>query len=624
MPPTADKTTDWRAEINELIDGGDATRAYHKLADRTLGTPAIHEIPFLIKQMEATCSNPHAISIGFLSTFTLEPIKPTLRALGLAHGFDIDPYFGPFGQFETELMNPASGLAQHAPQIVVFAWRLEDLAPRFHQEFLDCGADELASIVEDVKTRISALVDASRANLANAHILLHSFVAPNENPLGVIDYAHQAGRGAIVRELNEFLVDLRNTREGVQILDCNAVARRSGQAWHDVRYWYRARAPLGPEAQRELATEYVKFTRAISGRTKKVVVTDLDNTLWGGILGEDGVPGIQSGEDYPGNAFVAYQRELKELSRRGIVLAINSKNNEADVKEAFAKKAGMGVGWDDFVARRINWQDKAQNMRELAQELSLGLDSFVFVDDNPVEVEIIRQELPEVTVVQVPADPALLPGLLSQRGYFDSVIYSAEDRKRSEFYKAESGRRELQQSATDLESYYRSLGMKLTVYDVGEQETPRVAQLTQRTNQFNMTTRRYTETDIAQFRGSDKHRVRAYRLVDKFGDNGIIAVTITERKDDAEWIDTFLMSCRVIGRTVESSILSLAALEAKENGAKALIGDLLFTKKNIPARGVYAACGFDKVEDLEDGERYQLDLSGDVPAVPDWMPVEQG
>ncbi|MGE3182637.1 MAG: HAD-IIIC family phosphatase, partial [Phycisphaerae bacterium] len=609
MPPTADKASDWRAEIKELIDSGATARAYHKLADRTLESPAIYEYPFLIKQMEATCPNPHAIRIGFLSTFTLEPIKPMLRAIGFAHGFDIDAYFGPFGQFETELMNPASGLAQQQPNIVVLAWRLEDLAPRLHHDFLDCSEEELAAIVEDVKRRVMSLVDACRANISQAHLILHTFAYANENPLGVIDYAHKAGRGSIVRQLNNALRELRSAREGVQLLDTEAVARRSGPAWHDPRYWYRARAPLGPDAQRELATEYVKFARAISGKTKKVLITDLDNTLWGGILGEDGIPGIKSGEDFPGNAFVTYQRELKELSRRGIVLAINSKNNEADVKEAFERKAGMGVAWDDFVARRINWQDKAQNMRELADELSLGLDSFVFVDDNPVEVEMIRQELPEVTVVLVPSDPALLPGLLSRRGYFDSVIYSAEDRKRNEFYKAESGRRELQQSATDLESYYRSLGMKLTVYDVSEQETPRVAQLTQRTNQFNMTTRRYTETDIARFRGSDKHRVRAYRLEDKFGDNGIIAVTIAERKEDAEWIDTFLMSCRVIGRTVESSILSLVALEAKENGASALAGDLLFTKKNIPARGVYAACGFEKVADLEEGERYRLNLS---------------
>jgi FkbH-like protein len=245
----------------------------------------------------------------------------------------------------------------------------------------------------------------------------------------------------------------------------------------------------------------------------------------------------------------------------------------------------------------------------------------VFIDDNPVELEIIQQQLPEVTLVQAPREAADLPGLLSRRGYFDHVIFSEEDRRRGEWYQAQAQRAQFARSSGDIESFYRSLAMRLTVLEVGDAELARVAQLTQRTNQFNMTTRRYSEADIRRFLGSSDHVVRAYRLEDRFGDNGVIGVVIMERAGDVCRLDTFLMSCRVIGRTVETAIVALIAEEARARQAVAVIGEFLPTKKNAPAREVYPKLGFGKVAESETCITWRLDLAGPRLDVPGWFEV---
>jgi FkbH-like protein len=466
-----------------------------------------------------------------------------------------------------------------------------------------------------------ALVETSKTNFPKAQLLLHAFVAPAYPALGIIDFQHPHGHHQAVDSLNAGLRKLAAETEGVHLVDCEGLARRAGPEWFDARYWYTARAQLGPKGLMALAWEYVKYVRALTGKSKKVLITDLDNTLWGGILGEDGVDGIALGPNYPGNAFMAFQYEVKQLSRRGVVLAINSKNNENDVREAFAEHDHMVLKWDDFAAVRVNWRDKVTNMQELAEELSLGLDSFVFIDDNPYELEMVQQALPEVTVVNVPREPSELPGLLSRLGLFDTVIYSEEDRKRSQFYQSQVQRTQLKRSSTSLDEFYRSLIMSLTVYDVGEAQTPRVAQLTQRTNQFNMTTRRYTESDIRRFRGDSGCLVRAYRLEDRFGDNGIISVVIVKKEDQSWYLDTFLMSCRVIGRKVEAAILALLAQQAREAGVTSLVGDFLPTKKNTPAKVVYPQYGFEKVEEDSDHIRYKLELGSTNLYVPEWFEV---
>ena len=613
-------TKEFRLEITRLAEQ-DPTQVARLLAQRTLSDPPFHEFPWLAKELAQRVVRPVTYRLGLLSTFTLEPIRDILYATALAQGFDIKLYFGGFQQLEQEIIALGSGLTRHEPQGIVFAWSLQDISPTLWQCILDLTERDIQAEIESVNNRISAIIEASKTNFPGAQLLLHTFTPPNYSALGIIDFEQSCGHRRAIGDLNSGLWKLARETEGVHLVDCEAMARRTGADWFDARYWYTARARLGPRSLNVLASEYVKYVRAFTGKTKKVLVMDLDGTLWGGILGEDGVNGIALGPNYPGNAFMAFQYEIKQLSRRGVVLAINSKNNEDDVREAFAKHNHMVLKWDDFAATRVNWQDKVANMRELAESLFLGLDSFVFIDDSPYEADMVQRALPEVTVVQVPREPSDLPGLLSCLGFFDSVIYSEEDRKRSEFYRSQTQREQLKKSSTDLEAFYRSLAMRLTIYDVGEANTSRVAQLTQRTNQFNMTTRRYTESDIKRFREDTDYLVRAYRLEDKFGDNGIISVVIVKKDAQSWYLDTFLMSCRVIGRTVETAILAILAQEASKAGATSLVADFLPTKKNAPARDVYPQHGFKIVEQGSDFIRYKLSLDDAGLFLPDWFKV---
>jgi len=613
-------TEEFRSEITKLAEQ-DPAQVSHLLARRALESSSFHEFPWLAKELRRWVAQPITYRLALLSTFTLESIRDVLRAIALAQDFDLTLYFSGFQQLEQEVMSLESGLARHEPQGIVFAWSLQDISPIIWQSPLELTESDAQAEIENVNNRIFTLVEASKSNFPKAQLLLHTFVAPTYPALGAIDFKHPRGHRQAVDNLNAGLRKLAGEIEGVHLVDCEGLARRAGSEWFDARYWYTARAQLGPKGLMALAWEYVKYVRALTGKSKKVLITDLDNTLWGGILGEDGVDGIALGPNHPGNAFVAFQYEIKQLSRRGVVLAINSKNNENDVREAFAKHDHMVLKWDDFAAVRVNWRDKLTNMQELAEELSLGLDSFVFIDDSPYELEMVQQALPEVTVVHVPREPSELPGLLSRLGLFDTVIYSEEDRKRSQFYRSQIQRTQLKRSSTSLDEFYRSLTMLLTVYDVGEAQTPRVAQLTQRTNQFNMTTRRYTESDIRQFREDSGYFLRTYRLEDKFGDNGIISVVIVRKEDQSWYLDTFLMSCRVIGRTVEAAILALLVQEARKAGVTSLVGDFLPTKKNAPAKDVYPQHGFEKVEESSDRIRYELELSKADLHLQDWFEV---
>ena len=614
----SDDSRTLKESVQALLAEGDKAAAHRLLVERCFAGAPAHEYRWLADRMAETSVDAVTLKVAFLSTYTVEPLRELLRALALAHGVAVEFYFGGFGQLEQEVLKPGSGLEAFEPDAVVLAWRLEDLLPGLSGVG---GRGDEDSVLE---TRLAALLDGLADGYQGSTVLAHTFDCPASVPMGVIDYEQPGGLRARVEHFNAVLRQCAESRPALHLVDTERVARRAGAAWFQPRHWYSARAPHGPAALLELSREYAAYLRALAGRTAKVVMLDLDNTLWGGVLGEDGADGVELGPDYPGNAFVAFQQELKGLAARGVLLVLNSKNNEDEVRGLFASHPHMLLGWDDFAASRVNWQDKASNAEELADELGLGLDSFVFVDDSPHELEVVGSRFPGVSTVQVPADPAELPGLLSRRGYFESLSFSAEDSRRGELYRAEGERKTLRGSSRSLDDFYRSLNMRLRVHEVGEGELARVAQLTQKTNQFNMTTRRYSEAETALLLTDDATVVRAYSLVDRFGDSGIVSVVIARKGSEAWELDSFLMSCRVIGRTVETAILALIADEARAASAGTLVGDFLPTKKNAPASGVYEAHGF--VEnggaDGEGGRRWSLDLGGDsAPRVPAWIEI---
>lgn len=378
---------------------------------------------------------------------------------------------------------------------------------------------------------------------------------------------------------------------------------------YDPRVNATSRSPWSVSFLSELGTGLAALSAALFGSPKKCVVVDCDNTLWGGVLGEDGVDGVRLGGGYPGSEYRSFQFFLKGLERRGFLLAINSKNNDEDVVDFFERSPDMVLSLEDFAARRINWQDKATNLQELASELNVGLDSFVFIDDSPVECAWVREALPEVQVEHFPSDPlAIAPFVASIQG-LERLAVTDADRGRTESIRANVERERLRAEAPDMENFVRSLGITLTVSRQDSDDVERISQLTQRTNQFNVTTHRYTPDDIRRW--MERGTVYSMRMRDRFSDYGTIAVVISH-PDDTEadrWvIDTFLLSCRAFGRSVESALLEVVLDDIEKSGATTVVSRYLRTPKNPMTRDFFPSHGFSVVFEADDERTFSLDL----------------
>jgi FkbH-like protein len=357
----------------------------------------------------------------------------------------------------------------------------------------------------------------------------------------------------------------------------------------------------------------------LSGRVAKALVVDLDNTLWGGVVGEDGLDGIQVGPEYPGAAYLALQRAIQALRHRGVLLAVASKNNPDEALDALDRHPGMLLRSGDFAALRINWNDKARSLREIAEELNIGVDSLAFLDDNPAEREQVRLELPEVTVVELPSDPMGYARALADCPVFERLSLTREDQQRGRLYEDQRQRADLQRASASLEDFLRSLEMEMSMGPVEPASVRRVAQLTQKTNQFNLTTRRYSEQEIDALASDPGARVYQVQVRDRFGDNGLVGVAITRRGADAWEIDTLLLSCRVIGRAVESAMLARLSDDARAAGATRLCGWFLPTAKNAPASDFYPSHGFSLLESSDGATRWEAGLGADRPRCPEWI-----
>jgi FkbH-like protein len=362
-----------------------------------------------------------------------------------------------------------------------------------------------------------------------------------------------------------------------------------------------------------------RLLAAIRGKSRKCLVLDLDNTLWGGVIGDDGLEGIVLAQgDSTGEAFLDVQRAALELRDRGIVLAVSSKNEDAVARAPFVSHPEMLLREHHVAVFQANWNDKATNIAAIAQELSLGIDSLVFLDDNPVERGLVRQMLPAVAVPELPEDPALYARTLAAAGYFESVTFSAEDRKRADFYQDNSRRVALQSRVGDLDAYLESLDMEIVFRPFDATGRSRITQLINKSNQFNLTTRRYTEPEVAAWEADPEAFTLQVRLLDAFGDNGMISVVICRRGSAARWeIDTWLMSCRVLGRRVEQMVLRELLLHARERGIETLVGTYLPTAKNAMVKDHFEKLGFTLASrDASGGTTWELDTRTEIAPAP--------
>ena len=410
-----------------------------------------------------------------------------------------------------------------------------------------------------------------------------------------------------VSDYNMALIQAEAKYSNVRLLDIREFTRQyPANEVFDWKYWFISQMGMNPRLSSPFSEWFARKLDEIALKRKKCLVLDLDNTLWGGVLGEDGIDGIKLGGDYPGKAFHYWQEALLGLSKSGVVLTVCSKNNEPDVLEAWEKNPFMVLKKDNFATWRINWTDKATNIREMADELNLGLDSFVFIDDNPAERELIRQALPMVEVPEFPVQPYELPIFFRDivEKYFRVYSVTSEDRQKTEQYKANAQRALAQRNFIDFDAFLESLDIRITIEAANDFNVPRIAQMTQKTNQFNLTTKRYTDSDIRSFMQAG-WRIWCITVADKFGDNGITGCVIV----NGDTIDEFLMSCRILGKGIEVAFIKKILSILKDRGVKAVKAEYFPTAKNAQVKDFYDHLGFTCLSETLDGARsYVLDL----------------
>lgn len=554
------------------------------------------------------------IRLAILASCTTAQVHPAIRVACLRREIDVVIYEGDYGQYWQELTDTASALHEFRPNTMLFALDAHHLAAGVNSAMTP---EDVDSAFTEITHRLGQCWRLARQSFA-CQIIQQTPLPVHPDLVGNNEHRLPGSKAAFIARLNAALRPMAD-EAGVELLSLDAQMAQDGiAAWHDPGLWHRAKQEISPVAGPMYGDLVARLVAAKQGRSHKCLVLDLDNTLWGGVIGDDGLEGIALGQGSAlGEAFVAFQAYVRELARRGVILAVCSKNDEANALEPFDKHPEMILKRGDIACFVANWSDKAANVRRIAEQLNIGLDSLVFVDDNPFERSLVRRELPMVAVPEVGDDPTTFARTLARAGYFEALGITQEDRERSGQYQGNRLREALKASATDLPSYLRSLQMTLSWRKFDAIGLSRAVQLINKTNQFNLTTRRYTEEDVLAVMNDPRAFGLQLRLIDRFGDNGIISIIIGKLQGDGTdlLIDTWLMSCRVLGRQVEQTTLNLVAEQARNLGARRLIGEYVPTKKNGMVRGHYRMLGFTVEHEGASGEsRAVLDLRQFRPA----------
>ncbi len=523
----------------------------------------------------------------FVATFTMDFVKPYLTVEGAHKGFQVQSLFAPFNQIEQQVLDRCSFLYQSQPDVIALALRLEEIAPNLTDRFLTLSESQIKQETGAVLARLKTLIEETRAH-SKAAILVFNFAAPAVLAAGLADAALAHSQTAIIQDLNNRLAAVCRPLPDVHIFDFARFWGECGLRAADPKLWYMGRIPMNGPAQILLAGRLARYLRALKLPACKCLVLDLDQTLWGGVLGEDGPAGIALGEEYPGVVFKDFQRRLLALRDRGVILALASKNNEQEVVDVFQGHPDMLIKLEDFSARQIHWQDKAASLNAIADELNIATDAMAFFDDNAVEREWVRAQLPAVTVIEVPANPMDYGKALEESGAFDQLVILDEDRKRAGLYRDQKERESLYKGSVSLEDFLGRLNIKVALGCIDGETLPRVAQLIAKTNQFNMTTRRYSAAELESMLANG-HAGLWIRAADRFGDYGLVGAAVAKEIRPAEWmIDVFLLSCRALGKNIEVVLLDELCDMVKKKGAKAIWGEHIPTPKNAPAKDFYA------------------------------------
>jgi FkbH-like protein len=576
------------ASARNLFAARHPDQAWHPLAEacKSSATPrTLRNAARLLAQARKTAAAPfrRRCRIALVSSTTIDFLAPILRAQCFGAGIDAEIYIGPFNQCEQEIRHPDSGLTRFRPDVIAIGtdWRSVGLRDE---------EDAPGGIVGEHIARLESLWREARERLG-ATVIQFNYEVPPFEALGHLSAALPGGRGHLLRAINLALWESAGRTQGVTILDVDQIAARFGKdRWNDPVLWHTAKQYPSAEAMPALGHQLTALLRAILGLTSKCLALDLDGVLWGGVIGEDGLAGIQLGGGPAGEAFVAFQRYLQSLTRTGVLLAVCSKNNFDDAVLPFRQHPEMVLREQDIAVFTANWKSKDENLRKIAAALNIGLDAMVFVDDNPAERSRVRQNLPQVEVVEMPADPALYISAVSRLALFETLAITREDRLRTASIRENLERKTLESTAGSVDDYLAQLDIKIQLTPFDEVNLPRIVQLINKTNQFNLTTRRRADAEVRGLLAAGAY-TQAMRASDRFGDSGLTGVLIAIPEDGGLRVDTWLMSCRVLGRRLEEAMFAALVRYAAENRCTHITGEYIPSAKNSQVADLYDRLG---------------------------------
>lgn len=563
--------------------------------------------------------------LAILRNFTVEPLLAVLEGELVAAGFYPELYLGDFDAIAQDVLDSKSALYAFKPDMIVVMTWLETLSPSLTSSFLRHSSEEINDEKDRIRKYVKDLVQAVR-NDSSAPILINNYVPPVEPTLGILDSQMPNGNFNEVVQLNQELLNDSKSTADVYVLDLARLFTAYGVLnSFDAKHWQMARVPFSARVMGAVGREVVRFVGALRGKAKKCLVIDCDNTLWGGVVGEDGLSGIKLGSTFPGSCYVALQEEILNLHDRGVILTLCSKNNEKDVLEVLRRHPDMLIKETHLASWRINWIDKVSNIKSLALELNIGLDSFVLIDDSDFEVNHVREQLPQVTTIHLKGNTADYRRELSKMGLFDSLTFTSEDRRRNAMYGENRQRKEIEASSESMDVYLQKLGIEVDISVATEFDIQRVSQLTQKTNQFNLTTRRYSEGQIRDLIADSKSDVYCIKVRDKISDLGLVGVAIVRYEDDGHFIDSFLLSCRALGRGVELAMLSaIVNQNIRQTGKQLVYGQFLATAKNSQVQDFYSKNKFECVREDEQSCLWVFDAREKTVEFPSWLKVTFG
>jgi FkbH-like protein len=549
------------------------------------------------------------VRLAVLGSSTLAHLHAGIRVAAMRRGLWITTYESAFGQYWQELLDCRSDLHAFRPTAVLFCFDAHHVAQGASARLSQTAAE---SVLNEQRQRIQRCWQMARQHFS-CHIVQQTVLPILPALLGGNEHRLRGSACDLVHRVNG---DMRTWADahGVDLVALDEHAAMDGWiGWHDPALWCRSKQEISPAAVPVYGELVTRVLAAQQGLSFKCLVLDLDDTLWGGAVADCGTEGLVLGQGSAlGEGFVSLQKYAKELGNRGAILAVCSKNSEAAALAPFDRHPEMVLHRDDIACFVANWDDKATNLRRIARQLNIGLDSLVFLDDNPAERDLVRRELPQVAVPELPDDPALVPYCLAAAGYFEALAVTPEDLERTQQYQGNVLRHQQLSSSTDLDGFLLSLQMRLLWQRFDLTGLPRIVQLINKTNQFNLTTKRYNANEVQDVMSDAQAIGLQLRLVDRFGDNGIIAVVIGRMRGEELVIDTWLMSCRVLGRQIEHATLGLIAGIARSMGAVRLVGHYVETAKNHMVKDHYVRLGFKALSDAASVQASALELDGFV------------